>query len=445
VSLAGRCHGATTTAARWRRHTRWCWVPALLCLCVWGLLARHPAAAAETATPAWTLESCIRTALEQHGDILSAQENVSAAEAQRRSASSSLFYPKLSLQSTHTEGYTETERQGTDRSSHQNLLRLGVTFWDGGVQRQNVRRARAGEESAQAALDRTRQGLVYQVTSAYLELLRAQRAQAVAERKLSQAEAQKEMVEARIKAGAAAEVEIYPIEVQIANARVEKIRAANEVRVAGSALRNAMGIEPGGVPQITDLPEEIADPPTLEVCLKEAAERRPELRQAKAALTQQQAGLDLARLNLKPQFNVGGNLDRGFAGTFNPNQWSLSATLSWSLFDRADRAQVDAARANLRSAEEQERQVIRDIAAEVEQAHLAMTSTRERIAAAEASVAMASKNLEVAEARYKQGLAIPIEIVDAQVAFSNAELQAISARYDYLLARTQLERAIGAL
>ncbi|HOQ28430.1 MAG TPA: TolC family protein, partial [Armatimonadota bacterium] len=72
-------------------------------------------------------------------------------------------------------------------------------------------------------------------------------------------------------------------------------------------------------------------------------------------------------------------------------------------------------------------------------------SARERIAAAEASVAMARKNLEAAEARYKQGLAIPIEIVDAQVAFSNAELQAISARYDYLLARTQLDRAIGSL
>jgi|LFRM01.2.fsa_nt_gb outer membrane protein len=444
VSYGGRCRGATPVAG-WQRHARWCWVPALLSICVWGALACRPSAAAEAESQAWTLESCIRTALEQHGDILSARENVNAAEAQKRSAASSLFYPKLSLQSTHTEGYTETDRQGTDRSSQQNLLRLGVTFWDGGVQRQNVRRARAGEESAQAALDRTRQGLVYQVTSAYLELLRAQHAQAVAERKLSQAEAQKVMVEARIKAGAAAEVEIYPIEVEIANARVEKIRAANDVRVAGSALRNAMGIGPGGVPEITDLPAEIADAPALEACLEEAAGRRPEIRQAKAALEQQQAGLDLARLNLRPLINVGGGLDRGFAGTYNPNQWSLSATLSWSLYDRADRAQVDAARATLRSAEEQLQQVTRDIAAEVEQAHLALTSARERIAAAEASVAMARKNLEVAEARYKQGLAIPIEIVDAQVAFSNAELQAISARYDYLLARTQLDRAIGSL
>ena len=122
----------------------------------------------------------------------------------------------------------------------------------------------------------------------------------------------------------------------------------------------------------------------------------------------------------------------------------MKAILSWSLYDRVDRANVDAARANMRVSEEQEQQVVKDIAAEVEQAHLSLTSANERIAAAEASVAMARKNLEVAQARYKLDLAIPLEIVDAQVAFSNAQLQAIGARYDYLLSRAQLDRAIGA-
>lgn len=435
------------SSERWRERRHWWGVPALMGVCARVLSAPRPAAPApaDAPAPAWTLETCVQTALEKHGDVLAARENVAAAGAQRRGAASSLLYPTLSLQSTHTEGYAETKQQGATTSDQQNLLRLGVTFWDGGVQKQNVHRARAGETGALASLDRARQTLVYQVTNTYLDLLRARRAQAVADRQLSQAEAQKTMVQARIKAGAAAEVDIYPIEVQIANARVDRIRAASDMRVAGSALRNAMGLEPGGVPEVTDLPAEVPDAPGLEACLQQAAEQRPEVRQALASLEQQQAGLRLARLNLKPRLNVGGGLDRGFAGTVNPNQWSLSATLSWSLFDRADRANVEAAQATVRSAEEQQRQVVRDVASEVEQAYLALTGAHERITASEASVTMARKNLEVAEARYKQGLAIPIEIVDAQIAFSNAELQAIGARYDYLLARAQLDRATGVL
>ncbi len=421
-------------------------VHAVFCLAVGILLARAPAGAApaaDTAQP-WTLEACIRTALETHGDALAAAQNVDAASAQRRGAGSTLFYPTVSAESSRTEGRTETQQLSRSAYNQENMVRLGVTFWDGGVQRENVRRARAGESGATASLQRTRQMLAYQVTDAYLAVLRAKQTLKVAEQKVTQAQEQKAMIEGKIKAGAAAEVDIYPVEVQIASARVDQIRSANDVRTAGSALRNAMGLGPGTVPDVAEMPEKMPAAPTLEECMRLAQERRPELRQAQASIDQQRAGLNLARLNLLPRLSVGAGLDRGLGDSTIVNQWNVKAILSWSLYDRVDRANVDAARANMRVSEEQEQQVVKDIAAEVEQAHLSLTSANERIAAAEASVAMARKNLEVAQARYKLDLAIPLEIVDAQVAFSNAQLQAIGARYDYLLSRAQLDRAIGA-
>ena len=131
------------------------------------LVAAIPACAAPATTAArrLTLESCIRTALENHGDVLAAADNVMAAGAQVRGAGSSLFYPTLSSQTSHTEG--RTTGTGTPSgpantsglSSHsmqQNVLRLGVTLWDGGVQRENVRRTRAGQANADAALRRAR-------------------------------------------------------------------------------------------------------------------------------------------------------------------------------------------------------------------------------------------------------------------------------------------------
>lgn len=398
---------------------------------------------------AWSLGYCINAAFDNHGDVLVAVENLDAARAQLRSAGSSLWYPTLSAQSTRTEGQSvanqggSTQRRTGDISDEQHLLSANVTLWDGGVQRQNVRQAKASQTTVEASMERTRQLLAYEVTNAYVRVLRARRSLEVANRQLEQAQGQKAMVEAKVEAGAAAEVDVFPIEVQIANARVNQIRAHSDIRVAASALRNAMGLESGEVPELEEVPEKLADAPALEECRALALENRPEVRQTEATLERNRASLTLARLRTLPQLTSNARYQRGLASSTIDRQWSINAALSWNFFDRGDRADIDAASANLRAADLQRAQLIKDIGSEVEQAHLALAGARERVAAAEVSLQLARKNLEVAEAKYQADLAIPLEIVDAQVAASNAELQWIEARYDYYLARAQLDRAMG--
>lgn len=415
---------------------------------LWLLSAVSGMAAEEPET--WTLARCIQTAFEKHGDVLSAKQSVEAARAQLRSAGSSLFWPTLSARGTRVEGQTEAKQSGTTvrrigkTSDEQYLLSSSVTLWDGGTQRLSLRQARAGETVAETSLRRARQALVLEVTTAYIRLLRARHTLAVTEQKLAQMQGQKEMVQARIRAGDAAEVDIYPIEAQLASARVDRIRALGDIRVAGSALRNAMGLSAGPPPEVVELPEDLPEPPALEECLRQALSQRPEVQQSLAGIERERATVAMAKLRLLPQFTSSARWDRGLGNSSSiVSQWSINAALSWSFFNRGDRAEVDASQASLRASEEQHQQLMRDIAAEVEQAHLALASARERVEASRASIEAARKSLEVAEAKYKNDLAIPLEIVDAQVAYSNALLQAIEARYDYLLARAQLDRAIG--
>ncbi len=397
----------------------------------------------------WTLAQCIRTAWEHHGDVRAASQGLEAARAQRRSAGSSLFYPTLSAQGTRSQGQVEAVQSGTSvrrigvTSDQQQLLSLGVNVWDGGTQRETVRRARAEERAADATLLRSRQTLALNVTREYIRLLQARHTLEVAARQLEQARAQKTMVEAKAQAGAAAPIDVYPIEVQIASARVSQIKAAGDVRVAGSALRNAMGLESGATPQVAELPEALPNAPSLEECERLAKEQRPELAQAQASTDRERANMALARLQTLPRVLAGGRWDRGFWDSSILSQWSLNAAFVWNFWDRSGRENVKAAQATVRATEEQRDQLRRNVAAEVEQAHLVLASARERVDAARVSVTMATKNLEVAETKYKLGLAIPIEIVDAQVAFSNAQLQEIQARYDYFLARAQLDYAVG--
>ena len=328
-----------------------------------GLLARHPAAAAEQQRRGpWIVHP---HGFGQHGDILSAPR-----ERERRRGQG--VAPRLRFSTRSSRCNPPTPRIHRDGASGNGSFEpsepapAGRHFWDGGVQRR-VRRARAERKRAGGPGSHPR-GLVYQVTSAYLELLRAQRA-AIAERKLRK-QRRRRRWSSSDQGGRCRGGEICPIEVQIANARVED-QGSNEVRVAGSALRNAMGIEPTACPRSPISQRRL--PSSTLVCLKGS---RAPAGARRAGGTHAAAGQ--ADLAPQPEATVQRRayLDRGFAA-HSTQPVGLSATLSW-VFDRADRAQVDAARADLRSAEEQERQVIRDLAAEVEQAHLAMTNTRER-------------------------------------------------------------------
>ena len=59
------------------------------------------------------------------------------------------------------------------------------------------------------------------------------------------------------------------------------------------------------------------------------------------------------------------------------------------------------------------------------------------------SLQAAQKNYDAQQDRYKQGLAIPLDLLNAQVDVATAQSNAIQARYDYYTSYAQLEYAIG--
>jgi outer membrane protein TolC len=67
----------------------------------------------------------------------------------------------------------------------------------------------------------------------------------------------------------------------------------------------------------------------------------------------------------------------------------------------------------------------------------------ERVANARALVESARTNLETATERYRLGLGIVLDIVNAQTQLFNAQTSLTQAVYDYELARSNLDRAAG--
>jgi len=84
------------------------------------------------------------------------------------------------------------------------------------------------------------------------------------------------------------------------------------------------------------------------------------------------------------------------------------------------------------------------ISVDVEQARLAVRAAKSSIDGAEEALTGAREQLRLAEARYQTGQGSVIELADAQVAYTTAEAQEVSARYGLASARAQLLAALGA-
>ena len=72
-----------------------------------------------------------------------------------------------------------------------------------------------------------------------------------------------------------------------------------------------------------------------------------------------------------------------------------------------------------------------------------MQEAAESIPIAELNVEKAKENLELAQGRYNEGIGDVIELKDAEVAYTDAELSLLTSRYDYASAVADLKQAMG--
>lgn len=398
-----------------------------------------------------TLEDCWRIAEENHGSLIAARRNLRSAEASLTVARAPLI-PQLGFGGTFFRGGVIGQQTGfTQRrfgvtETRQYSLNADWTLWDGGRTQERVRQAKAQVRSLQSTLEDTRQSVLFNVTRAYFDLLRAQRLAALAEEQLESAQGHLKLVNARIEVGEAAAIDRYPVEVEVANARLNLLTARNQVRIATNALANAMGLKSGTSLVLADVPEPQIEPVDLEAALQRAFLRRPDLRRLESQMEAARAALNLARIEQRPLLNLASSLEEGLGESATRRRWQINASLTFPIFDAgAARAGVEQAKASLEAVQASYEQLRKDIEAEVEEAYLLLTNAQERIVASRALVEQARRNLEAANEKYRLGLAIVLEIVDAQVAFFNAQVNLIQAIYDHHIARAQLERAQGIL
>ncbi len=306
-------------------------------------------------------------------------------------------------------------------------------------------------DAAREEYEYNRDMITAQVIRAYYNLVRARMLLHVQEESVESANRNLEKAKALHEVGSATRADVLKAKVRYSNTRLSMIQAKNNVKLAEEELLSLLNMREGiEVVVDTTMTVEFAEP-DLKREIQFALRNRPDLKSLRYSMESAQAQISAAKGGWMPtlgaSFSYGWN-DRQIAENLNffkdEYMWAITGYFSFNIFDRFNTsANVQTAKANYRIAEYNLEKARLDAIKEIKSLVLTMEQAWERINVAQETVEQAREDLKLAEERYRVGAGTMLEVIDAQVALTQAKADVIEAKCDYLIARADLARATG--
>ena len=395
-----------------------------------------------------SLQDCVKIALGVHPELQQAAQRVQEAQ-QTVSQARSLKGPQVDFDTSWTEyQWLPPNKQkiiGAGTTDVYSEVALRQLLYSGGRTQALLDQARLDLLAAHEELRRTRQSVAFQVAHAFFLLRQAEELLRAQQEAVNQVQAHLEIARKRLAVGTAREVDVLKAEVQLADVQQARIAAENRVAVARMTLNVAMGRPADTALQIVDNSRTAPSLGEVQGSLREALPSHPEWIQGELAIRRADAGLTVARSLARPNLALQAayNLEGGSVPP-DVDNWNVGLRVSIPLWDSGNAAGAKgAARARIEQAGAAQERLRQRLELAVQEAQVAMRDAEERMGVTALSVDEARRTLTVEQERYRVGAGSSIEVIDAQVALTQAETNAIRATYDYRIALAQLEYALG--
>ena len=315
-----------------------------------------------------------------------------------------------------------------------------------------LEQAARSESAAADADERTaRADLTLEIARAYWTLVTAIEQLGVVEQSIAATRAHLDNARQRLEAGIVAPHDVLAIETQESRQQLLAIQARGNRDVAEADLARLIG-----EPQARIQPASPLAPPApvtagLESLVAEAASRRAERAALSRRLTAAEERMKAAEVTNRPTVSAGGGFD--YASP-NPRifprerewhtSWDVGVNVGWLLFDggrnRAEVAETSAAARAMRARIEEFDTMLN---VDVRRAVTELTSSIAAIGTAGQGIRAAAEARRVANERFLAGVATSAEVLDAQVALLQAELDRTQALASGRVAEARVIRAVG--
>lgn len=403
----------------------------------------------------WTLERALAQALAHNPDANLARQRIAVAQAGFEQADAA-FWPQVQFQSSYTRTDNPMLAFGSilNQRAYSSSLNfndvpdvddwnargiLTVPLYAGGKNDASRKAARASTQAAREDSQAVLNALGFEVARAFHTIFKTHQFIAAAEAAVNDFEQSLAMAQKRLQAGTLLKSDVLDIQVRLAQAREDLVRARNSNILAERALRNLLGIEQGDF-IVTDKVPVVTAPDSGDFS------RRPELAAAKQRELAAQEQVRGAQSGYKPRLNAFGSLDYDYGTVFNHNgqSYTAGAMVQWDVWDgKLTRAKVREAEANLQSSREEERKLRLALDLEVERARLELRTAEERLSVTSQVVAQAAESANLTRARFEQGMALSTQLIDAETALLAARVRHAEAEADQRIAIAAVRKALA--
>lgn len=319
-----------------------------------------------------------------------------------------------------------------------------------------------GLRAAKTLLDLTNKDLkkaeidvIENVKKSYLGVLVNQQRIRLAEANLARIDTLLKETTALHAAGFVERVDVSRVQVQRNNTYTQAQRSLTALDVSMQILKLQMGLPMDYEVVLTESLAELSPKEEALILLGEEGDERVELQQLSTQLTL--AGLDLKNNHSQymPKINFVGNARRSGAGNelttvFNADNWFGSSLVGLSMsvpifdgFFKAARIQKN--RVQINQLENQRALLKESFVNELYTAKANLRNDLRILDVQQENLALATEVYQIARIKYKEGVGSNLEVVEADAALIQAEINYLGAIYDGLIAKVNLEKALGLL
>ena len=403
------------------------------------------------------LEDAMQRAFNTNPAITIAGYERASARASYNAARNSRWISISGTHSTQRSGYDDYHQVKNNitgilslskeiGNAHANSLTASMPIFTGGKLNGTIKQAKAGYLISEQGLQKAYNDMRSTVTNGYFDMLQADNMQKLGRESVDRLADHLKNVEAQYEVGVVAKVDVLRSQVELANAKQSLIKAENAYQIAEANLNKIVGLPMDTQLKLDNILVYTPYDNDMQYCLDYAAKHRPELEQAKQQVEAAKGALRVAISGHMPQVAATASQswkDSNWPGDENGN-WGVGVTVSMNIFDSGVTvSKIHGAEADLAKAHETYRDTVDAVNLDVRSNYLNLREAEKRIDTTKLAVSQAEEDYRIAQLRYMNGVGTNTDVLDAQVALTDAKTNYLQAMYDYNTCKTNLETAIG--
>ncbi len=343
---------------------------------------------------------------------------------------------------------SSTTAPGGDRTYNPSSLALSVSqsLYEGGQTTASTKAAEADVKAARESLVSVEQSIFQAAVGAYMSVVRDKAVVELNENNIGVLTRQREAAQDRFDVGEITRTDVAQAEARLAGARSELVRAIGNLKVSEATYEKIVGQKPGDV-QYPGFPGNF--PESIEAAIELGMNNNPDIRAAKFQEESSKHNIRATSGRLLPSLSLDGSLSHTndvSASTQWGEKASISATLTVPLY------QSGAVYSSVRQARQLNNQrkieiesAVRDVREAVTQAWEQLEAARADIQSTEEQVRANTIALEGVQQEAQVGSRTTLDVLDAEQELLNSQVSLVSARRTVFVAMYDVLAAVGNL